>query len=358
MPVKNELIGGYHCVLVANKFVLCDKVTRTHSIKAQPKPLMQGTIKTRIMEIGGLEEKIQISAPVLIGGGSLIDGRTLLNDQITNALLKTGATLPLLEQATITINADSGANISFVLQSDGNPANTTDAFAVTDHPAEQLTDGNLSDLLNPSVYNATRVATFYDFRVSLGTFIYFIMEAKIEVKTKIEKKYFIPGVEYTDAPLYTEATTDDTPFPDGAEGEPDLNVAWGTMYPWIAVSGLEISGTGKAAVLLNDQSGNYYFSGAGESYNYDSTSQLTIQQPGWTNTANVPFQIQVWQGVDPSTGEVWSAGPYDDPHWVSLFADSEGNALFDLSESIVTQTAVDINPGIMTSEFNFYCYII
>ncbi|MGL1138543.1 hypothetical protein ACSIJM_23890, partial [Vibrio parahaemolyticus] len=90
---------------------------------------------------------------------------------------------------------ESGATVSFVLESDGDSTNTANAFEITDHDVSQLTNGIATDLLNPTVtgsgnkkYSATRVATFWDFRVVLGTFVHFIMEASINVKTTLERK--------------------------------------------------------------------------------------------------------------------------------------------------------------------------
>ena len=335
MPVLNELIGAYKTIKVNGKFILAEKATRSQTMVVQNKQLIQGTVKSRILEIGGIEENISIDAPILIGGGALIDGRTLLTDQIANILLRRGASLPLLETATVTVS-EKGANVALKLKSDGSPA--AEAFVITDHDSSALTDGTTSDVLNPSLHTPTRVANFIDFRVNLGGFMYYVMEGVITVKASIEKHYFVAGAD--------GSTNNTTPIPDPNPYN------FGTQYPFLAVASLEISGNGTAAVLLSDPSGtDYTFTSGGDSINYNpSGTMLTLQQPGYTNVADGTFTFEVYN--DPN-------GNGSGATWVSLFRRSgAGSDLFDLSKSVVSRSDLDVGIGIIKTKFDFHCYVI
>jgi len=330
MPLMNEFFGVYKTLKIGDSFIIVTSASRDRSMVAEPKNFVQGTALNKIMDIREVSETISIDAPILIGGGSVVDGRTLMNDQIDNAMLRTGAVLPILEKATITVNDKSGG-IRLVLQSDGDPQHSS-VFQVTDHPAEDLTNGVITDVLNPLLHTPTRVANFLDFRVSLAGYIYYILEARIEVSVKVTKQVFIAGKDGT--------TSDGNPIPDPNPYN------FGTQYPWLGVSGITITGGGKAAVLLKDLDADKLYQSAGEAVNVNlgDGTELTIQQPGCTTTVNDVFAIEVYD--------------CDNDVWVGLFRKSGASEdLFDLSKSLLTRANFVISPDLLTVDFEFKCYV-
>lgn len=332
MPIKNEFFGVNKTLLVGGKYVIAERASRSRSMKVNQKNFIQGTAANRIMDIGGASEEISISAPILIGGGSYIDGRTLLNVQIGNALLRSGATLPILESAEITVSEESGM-VELKLKSDGNPANLA-VFSVTDHSASSLNDGNgHNDLLNPTTY-PTRTAKFYDFRVALAGYIYFVKSARIQVEVEVEEFFFIAGKDGT--------TADGLPVPS------NNSYNFGTQFPWMGVAGIKIMGSGTAAALLSNSSGtDYNFSayGSGDAVNVSFTgTELTLQQPGQTIIVNSNFAMDVY---DAHTAK-----------WVGLFTNpTTGNPLFDLSAALISKADFKVEAGLMTVDFTFNCYV-
>jgi hypothetical protein len=129
MPINNYIFGIYKVAKVhiggsggtaggGYDYLLAKNISHKGSESAEPVELLQGTPKNRIFNIGAFEESYNISAPVLVGGGSKIDGRSLMNNLLNNVLTATNS-LPIITDVTITINGDSGAEMSLILISDG-----------------------------------------------------------------------------------------------------------------------------------------------------------------------------------------------------------------------------------------------
>lgn len=341
MPIKNEFFGVNKTLQVGGKFVIAESAKRSRSMKTNQKNFIQGTAANRIMDIGGASETISISAPILIGGGSLIDGRTLLNNQIRNALLRSGASLPILESARITVSEESGM-VELELKSDGNPNNIA-VFNVTDHGASSLSDSNgHNDVLNPltALNGPTRTAKFYDFRVSLAGFTYYVKSATVTVEVEVEEFYFLGGLD-----VYPNTTSNGQPVPTN-------NIYnFGTQFPWLGVAGIKVGGSGTAAALLTDTTGtDYNFSayGSGDSVNVDfalGSTEITLQMPGQTITSGKDFQMDIYDAN-------FAGGS-----WRSLFSDSAGNEIFNLSKSLISKADFKVETGVMTVDFEFKCYV-
>jgi hypothetical protein len=324
----------------------------------RPEELVQGTPKNRVFNIGGIEEDISLEAPVLIGGGANIDGRNLLIGQIANALLPTGATFPLLENATMSISAQGGAHCSIRMISDGGPEG---AEAFTIYP--NVPDGFTDDLghnfghnvpsyrLDPTItaggQTPTRVATFYDFRVNLAGYFFYVMDCNVQVNVGVEKLFFLGGAG--NDPLRGG--------PDPFTSDEMATYNWGTQRPWIGVKSIAVSGSGTAAVLLEDLQGDYNFFASDYGTNYqppeDSVNvemkeiinELTLQSPGVTNSAPSTFTIEIWDPV----GATWRSvfAPIGDPT----------NPIVDLSKSIVSGADFKVSPGVLTVNFQFHCWV-
>ena len=143
MPINNDILGIYKSVFItvaggtARSYIV-ESASRSITIDASPKVLMQGSPKTRIMDIGGVTETISIQAPILIGGGASADGRSIATQKINEILDPTSATLPILKSASFSIN-EGGGSVSLTLESDGDSGVGTSAFFVTNsntpHPS-------------------------------------------------------------------------------------------------------------------------------------------------------------------------------------------------------------------------------
>ena len=206
MPINNDILGIYKAVFIrtssggAGYSYIVESASRSVSIEASPKTMMIGSPKTRIMDIGGASESISIQAPILIGGGSRWDGRSLASDKIGEILDPTNASLPVLKSAEYSIN-EGGGSVSITLEGDGDTGIGTSSFWVVQsnqpHPSLDPTGTGIGY----STAGPTRVARFYDFRAQIGNRIYFIQEASISVNVETSKAYFINPYNFNN---YTE----------------------------------------------------------------------------------------------------------------------------------------------------------
>lgn len=343
MPIRNELLGVFKTLRIGSRFVLAERASRRRSMEADAKAYIQGTPKTRVMNIGGAEEVIDLQMPILVGSAATLDGRSLLIEQIRNALRPRDAVLPLITQASLQVN-EGGANISLNLLSDGDPTQTP-VFEVLDDVPAGTSYGNdvPSVLLDPTLNDPfpTRVARFYDFRVNLAGYYMFVQEASIQVNVQHVKNYFIQG------------------RPAGStSGDPaqDLSQNWGTQFPYIGVSGITISGSGTAAVLLDDLNADYDFRDSDHPYPWQEGDEslnintgttgndITLQTPGQTVTVPSDFALEIYN--------------HTASQWESLFYDtSTSTEVVDLSRSVVRSATFNVTTGLLTVNFEFFCYV-
>jgi len=261
--------------------------------------------------------------------------------QISNPLDPVNATLPLLESANISIN-ESQTSITLGLLSDGDP-NQPPVFEVFgDVPAGFDGAGNNvpSYLLDPSHAGCpTRVARFYDFRVNLAGYYMYVTDAQIQVRVGTEKHYFLGG------------TTDC----DAGNDVQDFTRNWGTQFPFIGVNGINISGSGTAAVLLEDLTGDYDFDDYDQdyawqegdesmnlSYGENAGSDITLQMPGQSICVPSTFCLNIYNP--------------DASRWESLFYDGSSEVV-NLSKSVVKASSFNVTTGLLTAEFEFECWV-
>jgi hypothetical protein len=322
MPINNNLFGVYKSLRVDGNVVVASSASRNRSMTTASKNFIQGTPKARILDIGGTKEQITIDAPILLGGGSAVDGRNLANNRLDSLLNPTTATLPILSRAVYTVN-QSGGNVSITLESDGDPESNT-VFEVR---SSEVTE------LDPIQNTPTRQARFYDFRVTIGTRSYYIMEASVTVEANTEEAYFlIPGgVAIDGSGVLTPATA--------TVG----GVTWklGKQFPFLGINGIKISGKGKAAVVLRDINSDGDYLDANESTNINLTSgssDITFQKPGMVVSADANFQLEI---ADPANS-----------NWIPLLPDT-----IDLTRSVVTTENFRVETGLLTVDFDFYCWV-
>ena len=339
MPINNDILGIYKQVYVLTSGTaisyIVESANRNVSIDAQPKVLIAGSPKTRIMDIGGVTETISITAPMLIGGGAAYDGRALVGNKITEILNPATATLPILKSASYSIS-EGGGSVSITLESDGNAASGNSGFylvnSTTPHPS-----------LNPvgtggsgtTAFGPTRVARFYDFRAKIGGRQYFIQEANVDVNVETSKAYFINPYDFTDPNNgYRYSGGGGTVIPSVLGGF-GISWAYGSQFPHIGVNGITISGKGKGAVVV------------GSTYASETTAGITTQTAGKTilaSTEDVTFALEIAGGTGGNPGVVAT--------WQDLIAG------IGLSKSIINATAFSVSTGILTVEFEFMCYVV
>jgi hypothetical protein len=340
MPINNDILGIYKSVYITvaggtAKSYIVESASRNVTIDASPKVLMQGSPKTRIMDIGGVTETISIQAPILIGGGASADGRAIATQKINEILDPTSATLPILKSASYSIN-EGGGTVSITLESDGDSGVGTSAFYVvnsnTPHPS-----------LNPvgtggsgtTAYGPTRVARFYDFRAQIGDRKYFIQEASIDVNVETQKTYFINPYDFSDPNGgYQLSGGGGTSLPSVLSGN-GISYKYGTQFPHIGVNGLTISGKGKGAVVV------------GSTYASETTAGVTTQSAGTAvlaSAGSVTFALDIAQQTGFNSGAA--------PTWGSLIPG------IGLSKAVINATNFSVSTGILTVDFDFMCYVI
>ena len=316
MPLNNDLFGIYKTVKINDNPIVVSSANRNKKMDVNAETYLQGTPKTRILNIGGVSEDISIDSPILIGGGSAVDGRFLINLKLNELLNPNTAQLPLLTNATFTIN-ESGGNTSITLKTDGDPADVnSNVFQLSSVPIDEL---------DPIVYTPTRKARFYDFRVQIGSKKYFVMEASITVTGESEDVYFM--IPYGAA--FDQVT------PTTISG---ISFKAGTQFPFIGISGIKISGSGKAAVFLKDlnSDGDYY--DTDEHINIDlanGSDEMTLQRPGVSVYESADFILEIYNGTS----------------WESLMPS------VDLSRSVVHSSNFNVNSGLLTVDFDFTCWV-
>lgn len=377
MPVRNQLFGVYKLVELKTasgsfKPFVVQEAKRNRNMAVSAKNYVQGTAKSRILDIGEITEEIDITLPILLGGAQVMDGRSLVAYYLTEALREDTTVLPLITTATINISSDAGASVVVKLLSDGRPS--TQSFKVTNRPIDNIAVDGVTAPLDPTVSTPSRVARFYDFRARIGKFVYYIISASITIEVSTDKKYFIAGIPDEDAWTSTTMYYADEMNLGGNDGNPlestDTNnfYNFNTQFPFIGVTGIKVSGRGQAAVELNqateDQNYDFddYFTSSAkwEAVNVDLTTDggpsgtqydLTWQKPGQVQTSAEQsgdptassFKLQIWN-PDANSGN---------GQWVDLLADSNNVPVLDLSNSVVNTSNFNVTTGVLTADFSF-----
>ena len=350
MPLNNNLFGVYKSLKISGKTYVAESASRNVSMDVDAKNYIQGSPKARVLNIGGTKETISITTPILVGGGSSVDGRTLANDKIKAILDPNNATLPVLESAVYKVSPE-GASVSVTLKSDGDPGDPSDT---SPRPFE-VSGKEIEELKPNSAGGPSRVARFYDFRVQIGNRKYFIMEAELNVQAQTTEAYFLVPNDAAIGNTITQAYIADT-----ATGQYGGRIAAGYQFPYLGISGIKISGKGKAAVILKDivgtrSYGDYYF------FDYDTEggtkdesinlglgrgqSDLTFQRPGVAVAESQTFKLEIY---DPTAGA-----------WVSLFRDNVAPYadIVNLSNTVVNTSNFTVGTGLLTVDFDFYAWV-
>lgn len=369
MPIRNELSGVFKTIQFNGKTFIVESVEKNKTMDITAKNYIQGTAENRILNVGLAHETFNVKTPILVGGGAAIDGRHLLNTQITNALKRKGAVLPILDSANLSVS-DSGGAITLSLKSDANP-NNSNTFSILDskNPPIEL------DPTQPGI-NPTREATFYDFRVRFGPFFAFILSSSVDFKVLTSEKTFLGGLTGGGDVIPGTGALNEPARPSSFNSATANPYNWGTQYPWYAVSGVELTGRGQAAVLLSDADGvpdsvtpegvDQYFTnavtylpapdGRNIAINYipwpdtqppGETTDITFQSPGWVDITSQGVFFQVFNATASDVGA-----------WVDLFSDDLGNPLFNFNKSMIKAAKINVSKEMITVDFDFYAYVV
>jgi hypothetical protein len=161
--------------------------------------------------------------------------------------------------------------------------------------------------------------------VNIGSKKYFVMEASIKVTGETTDAYFlIPNGAAFDQTTYTTVG--------------DVSFKAGTQFPFIGITGIKISGSGKAAVLLSDLNSDGDFYDTDESINVNlatGANDMTLQRPGVSVSEDADFVLQI----------------YDGTNWNDLFPS------VDLSRSVVHSSNFAVSSGLLTVNFDFTCWV-
>ena len=344
MPINNNLFGVYKSFKISGNRVVADNLQRNRQMQASPVNYVQGTPKARVMDIQGVTETLSLTAPIFVGCGSSVDGRFLANTKINEILNPSTATLPLLTNATFNIG-EQQSSVSLTLESDGDPNNST---------AFQIRSDEVPELSPIAPYGPTRLAKFYDIRVQIGQRKFFVMSATITVQAQSTKaNFFIPGDwgDYRGWGVYGgTGSTQLTLVNEDLSPRTGTGVTFqpGTQFPFLGISSIQITGSGKAAVLLEDLNTDNDFEDTNEAINLSlktGTTDMTLQNPGFADTEAQNFVIEIY---DP----VWAAGGGAGVGWSSLLPGT-----INLTKSIVNTSNFTLGTGLLTVDFGFLCYV-
>ena len=344
MPINNNLFGVYKSFKISGNRVVADNLQRNRQMTASPVNYVQGTPKARVMDIQGVTETLSLTAPIFVGCGSSVDGRFLANTKINEILNPSTATLPLLTNATFNIG-EQQSSVSLTLESDGDPNNST---------AFEIRSDEVPELSPVAPYGPTRLAKFYDIRVQIGQRKFFVMSATITVQAQSTKaNFFIPGDwgDYRGWGVYggtgsTQLTLKNEDL--SARAGTGVTFQPGTQFPFLGISSIQITGSGKAAVLLEDLNADNDFEDTNEAINLSlksGTTDMTLQNPGFADTEAQNFVIEIY---DP----VWAAGGGAGVGWSSLLPGT-----INLTKSIVNTSNFSLGTGLLTVDFGFLCYV-
>jgi hypothetical protein len=344
MPINNNLFGVYKSFKISGNRVVADNLQRNRQMQASPVNYVQGTPKARVMDIQGVTETLSLTAPIFVGCGSSVDGRFLANTKINEILSPSTAKLPLLTNATFNIG-EQQSSVSITLESDGDPNNST---------AFEIRSDEVPELSPIAPYGPTRLAKFYDIRVQIGQRKFFVMSATITVQAQSTKaNFFIPGDwgDYRGWGVYGgTGSTQLTLVNEDLSARTGTGVTFqpGTQFPFLGISSIQITGSGKAAVLLEDLNTDNDFTDVNESINLSlqtGTTDMTLQNPGFADTEAQNFVIEIY---DP----VWAAGGGAGSGWSSLLPGT-----INLTKSIVNTSNFSLGTGLLTVDFGFLCYV-
>jgi hypothetical protein len=183
MPVlPPAYFGSLQKVKINSNWYLLEKFSQTQKATLSPKPMIQGTIGTRVMDVGELiwETNIESSA-LILQTGTYFDSFNLVSSGWNNIRSANNSnapfpSLPLMESATITINKEKvSVDAKFV-----SGANELSLFTIQRE--------------NDTTNFIARLAKWYDctLLISQGIpMLYGIETATINLKAKITPRFFI-----------------------------------------------------------------------------------------------------------------------------------------------------------------------
>mgnify|MGYP003334237640 CR=1 FL=1 len=337
MPLNNNFYGVYkfatirtdHSGTIGKNPYIIKSLTSKNDMPTSAKFFMQGTPQTKILDIGNTSEKISISAPILVPtqGNTLQDGLSLLNDLV--ALQYTGSIpnnfLPILQSVRIDISA-SEAKIDLGLESDGDPNNTTNIFEINYGTTAQ------NYIAETGLDNAARVAKNYDFCVDFGGFTYYVESCNLSVDVKTENKNFLGVYGHPQDEVPIDGLNDGT----WVEGSTSYS---GWQFPFIAIGGIEITATGKAAISIDN---------------------LTGATTNWSYNDSVTSDVNTLIARGNVTLQPTGVFRYETNNFNIIYNTTGQNVLpgsFAINKAVITTRNASFSEGVMYADFTVKAFV-
>jgi len=180
MPILSpSVLGSFQTVRVGGQAYLLESFSQTQNNPVEPKTMIQGTLGTKIMDVGGITYKTSVNSSALIGSASGYSDVFALIDYYWKNIRSGSPSLPLLEKAEIKVSKDGV---------------TCSANFLSDSPGSfTVTPGSAGDVL-------ARVSKWYDtvFYVNGGTtnsIVGAVESANIDLSTKITPRFFVGATD-------------------------------------------------------------------------------------------------------------------------------------------------------------------
>jgi hypothetical protein len=295
MPLNNNFYGIYKVMWVNTgvngfynsntgiaPYIISSLKDRT-TMQADTKFFMQGDPRSRIYDIGNIDQTFEVSAPVLVNtsgpsasGASIRDGWLLLKDFLNkvypNGINTTISALPILSKATLNVTSNE-SSISFTITSDGDPGNTPNVYQINSYQTSNYSGQSTAQQLGIS--SGARVARNYDFVATFGTIHTYIIDMNVNFDIETKKNYFIGDGTSTSVVPPADVSNGGV-FPDGSK------TYSGWQFPFISVGGIKASATGKAAVSIGSTNSN--------NVNYN---QQNVNLYGQTSSSSFPTAASI-----------------------------------------------------------------
>lgn len=219
MPIDNRLFGVWKTFAYGGRFYVVESADESVSQDISPKNYIMGTAMPRVMEIKGAEAALNINAPLLVAsdpyssgtptprtgafGDSVHDGLTLVKNLGATTYMDGGYSHDpffIYKSINFSVSADAGATykISAVGDYDAlhseNTASTA-GFGLYGPTTTVVPGGTVGTPLGAAYYPTTlgyayRVASFYDFDVSIGGITFgsgtYLQELTVDVQYTIQ----------------------------------------------------------------------------------------------------------------------------------------------------------------------------
>jgi len=376
MPLNNNFYGVYKVIKIntastqggsgSRKPYIIENFDANNSMEASAKFYMQGSPLTRVLDIGAINEKYNVSAPILVPADgidftTLKDGAQLLNeicylqytqDPVSGVYVPNNK-MPLLVSAELLVSSQS-SKITFDLQSDGDPNNSANIY--------QIDTGYNSAL---GLDKAARVAKNWDFAVQFGDLKYYVEEIKVDIKIETKPSNFLGSYSYVNQYGGNTVPYDGLNGGVWSDAEPYIGSYTGWQFPFYSIGGVQLTASGKAVVSL----ANDVTVGPNINYNYlNINNPITTRAamfagpnatyPGYFNvSAQQPGEFTYAAGTSFSLYRLKTTGGATANSSVSLGPSLLPNAFSSFNNSLITSKNIRFSADKLTFDFEVKAFV-